>query len=327
LLETRTKIVITLTPEDVINSPTADPDQLRQLHEHILQSVSDGVHVVDVNGIVLIENAASAKMLGWCGDCLVGKHGHMEIHHHHADLTEHALADCPIYATIMDGQTRHIKDDVFWRQNGTSFPVEYTTAPLRNDHGVIYGATVVFRDVTELKEAQARLLRMAQYCPLTDLPNRALFSDRLQLALALAKRNQAKLALLFIDLDEFKPINDTLGHAMGDALLQVAAQRMSACVRNSDTVARLGGDEFVVLLPVVEGPADALAVAEKIRRALNETFELDGNVVQISASMGVAIYPDHGVDELILTKNADLAMYAVKAHGRNGVRLAVTAGQ
>jgi diguanylate cyclase (GGDEF)-like protein len=128
-------------------------------------------------------------------------------------------------------------------------------------------------------------------------------------------------------MDEFKPINDTLGHAMGDALLQVAAQRMSACVRNSDTVARLGGDEFVVLLPVVEGPADALAVAEKIRRALNETFELDGNVVQISASMGVAIYPDHGADELILTKNADLAMYAVKAHGRNGVRLAVTAGQ
>jgi diguanylate cyclase (GGDEF)-like protein/PAS domain S-box-containing protein len=318
--------VISLTPDNVSDSLSSDPDRLRQLHEHIIQSVSDGVHVVDVNGIVLIENAASAKMLGWCGDCLVGKHGHREIHHHHADLTEHALADCPIYATILDGQTRHIKDDVFWRQDGTSFPVEYTTAPLRDNHGVIYGATVVFRDVTELKEAQARLLRMAQYCPMTDLPNRALFSDRLQLALAMAKRNQTKLGLLFIDLDEFKPINDTLGHAMGDALLQKAAQRMSGCVRHSDTVARLGGDEFVVLLPVVEGPADALAVAEKIRHALHEAFELDGHVVQISASMGVAIFPDHGVDELALTHSADVAMYAVKAHGRNGVRLAETAG-
>ena len=167
---------------------------------------------------------------------------------------------------------------------------------------------------------------MAKCCPLTDLPNRALFSDRLKLAMALAKRNQEKLALIFIDLDKFKPVNDTLGHAMGDALLQKVAQRMSACVRNSDTVARLGGDEFVVLLPVVEGPADALAVAEKIRHALQEAFVLDGHVVQISASMGAAIYPDHGGDELALTKSADLAMYAVKAQGRNGVRLAVTVG-
>ena len=316
--------MISLTKENVIDGSTSGLDPLRQLHEHILQSVSDGVHVIDTNGIVLMENAASASMLGWCGDCLVGKHGHMAIHHHHADLTEHALTDCPIYATIGDGQTRHIKDDVFWRQNGTSFPVEYTTAPLRDDQGAIYGATVVFRDVTELKEAQARLLRMAQCCPLTDLPNRALFSDRLKLALALAKRNQSKLALLFIDLDEFKPINDTLGHAMGDSLLQKAAQRMSACVRHSDTVARLGGDEFVVLLPVVDGPADAIAVAEKIRLALHDPFDLDGDVVQISASMGVAIYPEHGVDELTLTKSADLAMYWVKAHGRNGVCLAGT---
>jgi len=319
--------VITLTKENVISGSTSGLDPLRQLHEHILQSVSDGVHVIDANGIVLMENAASASMLGWCGDCLVGKHGHMAIHHHHADLTEHALTDCPIYATIVDGQTRHIQDDVFWRQDGTSFPVEYTTAPLRDDKGAIYGATVVFRDVTELKEAQARLLRMAQCCPLTDLPNRALFSDRLNVALALAKRNQVNLALLFIDLDEFKPINDTLGHAMGDALLKKAAQRMSACVRHSDTVARLGGDEFVVLLPAVEGPADALAVAEKIRLALHDPFDLNGDVVQISASIGVALCPEHGVDELTLTKCADVAMYAAKAHGRNGVSLAVTAGK
>lgn len=295
---------------------------LRQLHEHILQSVSDGVHVIDVHGTVLVENAASARMLGWCGDSLVGKHGHQAIHHHHADGSAHALADCPIYATTQDGQVRHIKDDVFWRQDGTHFAVEYSTAPLRDGHGAIYGATVVFRDVTELREAQARLLRQAQYCALTDLPNRALFSDRLTLALALAARNQTKLAVLFVDLDEFKPVNDTLGHAAGDALLKKAAQRMRHCVRQSDTVARLGGDEFVVLLPSIQGHEDALLVAEKMRLVLQEPFELDGPVVRISASIGVAIYPDHGSNELELSKRADHAMYLVKAQGRNGVRLA-----
>ena len=301
------------------------PDSARQLHEHILQSVSDGVHVIDVNGIVLLENSASAKMLGWCDDCLVGKHGHSAIHHHHADLSEHALEDCPIYATMRDGETRHVKDDVFWRENGSSFPVEYTTAPLRDDHGDIYGATVVFRDITERKEAQARLLRMAQHCPLTDLPNRALFSDRLQQALAMAERNKGKVAVLYIDLDEFKPVNDTLGHAMGDLLLKQVAQRMGQSLRQSDTVARVGGDEFMVLLPVVDGSEDALRVGEKIRVAMHQEFSLDGHAVQISSSIGVALFPEHGDDEPALSKSADLAMYAVKESGRNGVRLAVSA--
>jgi len=295
---------------------------LHELHKHIIESVSDGVHVIDVNGIVIMENAASNRMLGWTGDSLVGKHGHMVMHHHHPDLTEHALTDCPIYSTIGDGQTRHIKDDVFWRQNGTSFPVEYTTAPLRDDDGKIYGATVVFRDVTALKEAQAKLLRMAQYCSLTNLPNRSLFSDRLKIATAMAQRNQTKLAVIFIDLDKFKPVNDTLGHAMGDELLNQVAQRMSSSVRSSDTVARIGGDEFVVLLPSIDSAYAAQVVAEKIRKVLNEPFDLEGVNAQISASIGIAIYPDHGQTELELAKMADLAMYSVKTSGRNGVKLA-----
>ena len=163
---------------------------------------------------------------------------------------------------------------------------------------------------------------MAQHDSLTGLPNRALFDDRLKQAIVQSNRNGARLALLYIDLDHFKPVNDTLGHAVGDVLLKAVAQRMHDSVRASDTVARIGGDEFVVLLPTVHDAVDALDVAEKIRYALNQSFEvMAGKVVEISSSTGVAIYPDHGQDEIELSKNADLAMYRSKQQGRNRVVL------
>ncbi len=174
-------------------------------------------------------------------------------------------------------------------------------------------------DITERKNTEERIRHMAQYDALTDLPNRALFSDRLQRALAIAKRGQNKLALLFLDFDKFKPINDSLGHAVGDLLLQSAAKRMQECMRGSDSIARIGGDEFVVLLPNVTGEQDALLVAEKIRQAIEKPFELGGHALEISTSIGIAIYPRHGEDEIELAKHADLAMYYAKQNGRNTV--------
>jgi diguanylate cyclase (GGDEF)-like protein len=166
------------------------------------------------------------------------------------------------------------------------------------------------------------MAHMAQHDTLTGLPNRALFDDRLIQAIVQANRNRGRLALLYVDLDHFKPVNDTLGHAVGDVLLKAVAQRMHDSVRASDTVARIGGDEFVVLLPAVQGADDALAVAEKIRCALNQSFEVvAGKMVHISSSTGVAIYPDHGQDEITLSKNADMAMYRSKQQGRNQVVL------
>lgn len=176
-------------------------------------------------------------------------------------------------------------------------------------------------DITERKNTEERIRHMAQYDALTDLPNRALFSDRLQLALASAKRGQNKLALLFLDFDKFKPINDSLGHAVGDLLLQSAAKRMQECMRESDTIARIGGDEFVVLLPNVTGEQDALLVAEKIRLAIEKPFDLAGHVLEISTSIGIALYPQHGEDEIELAKHADLAMYYAKQNGRNTVMI------
>lgn len=188
--------------------------------------------------------------------------------------------------------------------------------PEKLDDGSILWHGII-TDITERKNAEERIRHMAQYDVLTDLPNRTLLSDRLQLALATAKREQNRLALLFLDFDKFKPINDSLGHAIGDALLKIAAERMQLCIRASDTIARIGGDEFVVLLPAIETEHDALTVAEKIRLALEKPFEIEGHVLNISTSIGIAIYPDHGKDEIQLSKNADLAMYYAKQNGRN----------
>lgn len=188
---------------------------------------------------------------------------------------------------------------------------------LRNPAGEIIGFTGTGRDITERIEAAERLRHMAHYDTLTDLPNRALFSDRMQQALATASRDRKRMALMFIDLDRFKHINDSLGHNVGDLLLKEAARRMLVCVRESDTVARIGGDEFIVLLHEIDKKEDALMVAEKIRQSLAQPLNLAGNIIGISTSLGIAIYPEHGVNEEELINHADNAMYAAKEAGRN----------
>lgn len=159
--------------------------------------------------------------------------------------------------------------------------------------------------------------RLALYDPLTQLPNRKLFHDRLHHALAQAKREQERLAVMFIDLDRFKPVNDNFGHEVGDLLLVQVAERLSGCVRESDTVARLGGDEFVVLLAGSETEGGERIVADKILEALSEDFHVAGHQLRLSSSIGVAFYPDHGNDEMQLLRHADIAMYHAKQEGRN----------
>ena len=179
----------------------------------------------------------------------------------------------------------------------------------------------IYSDVTKEKQAEEQMQRLAHYDALTGLPNRTLFADRLQRALAAAKRCEAHMALMFLDLDKFKPVNDALGHEVGDLLLTEVGKRLQSCVRESDTVSRIGGDEFVVLLPTIEAEQDAMLVAEKIRNAVSQPFELADHRIGISASIGVAVYPQHGSDERTLTQNADAAMYIAKNAGHNNARL------
>ena len=179
----------------------------------------------------------------------------------------------------------------------------------------------VYEDVTERKQKEERADYLAHYDALTHLPNRTLIADRIRQALAKARRDRTRLALMFVDLDRFKPVNDELGHDIGDLLLQDVAKRLQDCMRESDTAARIGGDEFIVLLPTIETESDARVVAEKIRHALCQPFELAGHRLDISCSIGVAIYPEHGSNEEQLVKHADIAMYHAKQGGRNNVKV------
>ncbi|MDD2852606.1 MAG: sensor domain-containing diguanylate cyclase [Desulfuromonadaceae bacterium] len=197
-----------------------------------------------------------------------------------------------------------------------------TVKPIFDTVGAVVSVICVSKDITDRKMMEEKLAYMSQYDSLTNLPNRTLFSDRLQHAISEAIRNRTRLALLFMDIDYFKTVNDNCGHMVGDLLLQAAAQRLQTCVRKSDTVSRLGGDEFVVVLSAIEDEHYAHSVAEKIRHAMNQPFDLEGCQCQeISICIGIAIYPDHGSDEIELTRNADKAMYQAKDSGRNGVKL------
>ena len=228
------------------------------------------------------------------------------------------------------------KDDLRVLQHGETLQAEETIPnmltgvtqvfmtvkiPLMHEDGSIHALCGISTDISERKDIEEHMQHMAQYDALTHLPNRALFNDRLQQAIAAAQRNKARLALMFIDLDKFKPVNDTYGHGVGDLLLKDVALRIQDCLRESDTAARIGGDEFVILLPAIETQQDAGKVGEKILHALNQPFALAGHTLQISASIGVAVYPEHGKDEKLLVKSADIAMYHAKKNGRNNVKM------
>jgi diguanylate cyclase (GGDEF)-like protein/PAS domain S-box-containing protein len=196
------------------------------------------------------------------------------------------------------------------RKNGEVAWVEMSGAPI--EWGGRPASLNFLVDISERKAVEERIKFLAQHDSLTGLPNRALFFDRLNRALALAQRERRRLAMMFVDLNSFKPVNDTFGHDVGDLLLQAVAHRMEAALRSSDTVARIGGDEFVILLPNVERPEDVEHVVEKIGRDLARRFDLDGRQVSISASIGTSVFPDHGEDAATLFRHADQNMYLDK---------------
>jgi diguanylate cyclase (GGDEF)-like protein/PAS domain S-box-containing protein len=288
-----------------------------RLRHGLLDALGEGVYGVDYRGRCIFINPAALKMLGFSEEQVIGKDQHALFHHHRANGSTYPGHDCPVFLSLADDETRS-GEEWFWRKDGTGFPVAITVSPNLVDGG-IKGAVVVFHDITERKLNDERIRHMAQHDTLTDLPNRAMLNDRLQQALSYAKREKQRVALMFIDLDHFKPVNDSLGHIVGDWLLKQVATRMRECVRDSDTVARVGGDEFVVLLRTIESPADAEMVAEKIRNALNKPFDLAQQSIHISCSIGMVVYPDHAKNENEMIGYADIAMYRAKQGGRDKV--------
>ncbi|MBI5891672.1 MAG: diguanylate cyclase [Nitrosomonadales bacterium] len=290
-----------------------------RLRHGLLDALGEGVYGVNHDGRCIFINPAALRMLGFGEDEVTGYDQHAIFHHHRPDGSVYPGHDCPVYLSLIDGQTRS-GEEWFWRKDGTGFPVAITVSPNLVDGGN-KGAVVVFHDITERKLNDERIRHLAQHDTLTDLPNRALLTDRLQQALSYAKRDKQRVALMFIDLDRFKPINDTLGHVVGDWLLKQVSSRMRECVRDSDTVARVGGDEFVVLLRSIESTADAVMVAEKIRSALNRPFDLAQQSLHISCSIGMALFPEHAKNETEMMNYADIAMYQAKQRGRDKVQV------
>lgn len=207
------------------------------------------------------------------------------------------------------------------RKNGEVYVEWLSIKRIADANGQLVRHVAVFSDITTRKAEERRIQHLALHDALTDLPNRALLAERLAQAITRARRDGEHLGLLYFDLDKFKPVNDRYGHDVGDGLLKEVAQRVGLCVRASDTVARVGGDEFVVLLVPVQEVGDVLAVAEKIRAAIDAPFDIAGHVLEVEVSIGVAIYPEHGSDEATLTQHADAAMYQAKRSGRNQVLL------
>ncbi len=289
-------------------------ERLNHQHEMILNSAGEGIFGLDSNGKATFVNPAAARMTGWEAAELLGRPLYDVLHHTKPDGIHYPDEECPIRATLLDGTTRSRDEEVFWRKDGTSFPVEYTSTPIFEGNEIV-GAVVTLRDSTDRKALEEKLQHQAFHDPLTGLPNRALFSDRLQHAVARVRRQGGKVAVLFVDLDNFKIVNDSLGHDAGDELLVGVAGRLRASLRTGDTAARLGGDEFALLLEDLEDVGEATRVAERIADKLRVPFALDDRETFVTASIGVALGATTERSEDLL-RDADLAMYRAKQSGK-----------
>ena len=280
-----------------------------------LQSIGDAVVCSDAKGMVTYLNPVAERLTGWQAfDAAV--HNVDEVVSLRSPDNNEPLPSTLRTAMQQGAPTEPVRGVLVHRTTGQRFQVEQTASPITDRHGAVTGAVAVLRDVTDAVAMAERMAHLAQYDPLTDLPNRVLLQDRAQLAMAQARREGKSLAVMYLDLDGFKQINDSLGHAVGDQLLVQFAQRLQAGVRASDTVCRQGGDEFVVLLPGLEAAEAACCVARKILAACVTPFELAGQRVQVGISGGIALFPQHGDSFDELSRHADDALYAAKRGGR-----------
>ena len=290
-------------------------EQLNRRHERVLKSAGEGIFGLDLEGNATFVNPAAARMTGWEAEELVGRPQHEVLHHTKRDGSPYPRDECPIQAALEDGTTHSRNDEVFWRKDGTNFPVEYMSSPILQD-GEVVGAVVTFKDITERKALEAQLHHQAFYDPLTGLPNRALFMDRLEHASIRANRRESSVAVLFADLDNFKVTNDSLGHKIGDELLKAVAERLKTCLRPEDTAARLGGDEFTILVEDVASVDEGVQIAERIADVLQPPFTLEGQEVFITTSIGIALNISTQERAEDLLRHADLAMYRAKHRGK-----------
>lgn len=295
-------------------------DEMR-LASLVFQNSSEGMTVTDASGNIISVNPAFLSLTGYRADEVIGKNPRFLKSGQHDEAFYRAM-----WAEL---ETSGRWQGEIWnrRKNGEVFAERLTINTIYNDAGAPYRRVALFSDVTEKKRSEELIWKQANFDPLTGLPNRRMFHDRLEQEMMKAKRTGTSLALLFLDLDRFKEVNDTLGHDMGDVLLKEAARRLRECVREIDTVSRLGGDEFTVILTNLSESHGVDRATKAILRELASPFQLGNQVVHVSGSIGVTLYPDDGNTLEELLKNADQAMYSAKTLGRNRYQFFTSAMQ
>ncbi len=287
-----------------------------QLAEKIIETSLEGVIITDVDGYIRQVNPAFTRLTGFTAAEVIGRK---------PSLLRSGRHSPEFYATMW----HELRERGYWRgeiwnrrKNGEVYPELMTITAITDDAGEIIHYAALFSDISEIKASEQRIQHLAYYDPLTNLPNRRLFYDRLDMALAHAHRNQDKLAVMFVDLDRFKYINDTLGHNIGDRLLEEVAERLKASLREDDSVARTGGDEFLMLISQIVDASDTVQIAQRVLEHMSQPFQLPGQDAFVTTcSIGIAIYPEDGSNRDTLIKHADIAMYRAKERGRNTFRL------
>ncbi|OIQ73839.1 cyclic di-GMP phosphodiesterase Gmr [mine drainage metagenome] len=295
--------------------------QHQRLATKVFESTFEGIMITNADNVIELVNPAFTQITGFMAHEVIGKT---------PAILSSGRHDESFYAKMHDdiAATGHWQGEI-WnrRRTGETFPEWLTINVVSSDDGSVINYVGVFSDISQRKAAEDQVLFLAHHDGLTGLPNRALFVDRLRHAIAQARRERVKVAVMFLDLDNFKQINDTLGHHIGDQLLQTIAQRLTSCMREGDTVARLGGDEFTVVLESIANNAEIGCVSQKIIETLSRPLRLDGNDIVITVSMGVSVYPDDSENSDELIKYADTAMYRAKEAGGNNFRFFIAVGQ
>lgn len=282
-----------------------------QRYARVFQDTAEGITITAPDLTILDVNPAFCKVTGYTREEAIGKTPRILQSRRH---------DTSFYRAMWES----INDLGYWRgeiwnrrKNGEIYPEFLTINTVHDDDGNLINYIAAFTDISTIRESQERLQHLAHHDALTDLPNKLLFNARIEHALHRARREDHRIAVLFVDLDRFKNVNDTLGHPVGDELLRKMARRLSESVRGDDTVARLGGDEFTIILEGIHESRDAVNVAQKIIERMAEPFDLDGHEIYMTTSIGISVFPDDGTDSTALLRNADVAMYRAKDMGRN----------
>ena len=279
----------------------------------VLHNIQEGIVSIDPQGFIEDANPAVAEVFGYTPEELIGKSIEPLIPELSGDMRNAYSKDT---SKKRLGSYREV---VGFHKNSRQLPLEINIARMELNDTAHF--VCIVRDITDRKTAEARLTQLALYDQLTGLPNRTRFYESMAFSLSQARRIKSALALLFIDLDGFKNVNDTLGHDAGDHLLKEVGKRLQASIRGSDTAARIGGDEFMIILNNIQNNHQAVGVAEKIIASINQPMNLAGNSCQVGASVGIALYPDHAENSEDLIRAADGAMYLAKFNGKNTYRV------